>query len=95
MHTSQLIICIVYSTQLDIAGWSDALCEGVREQHLHFKRLRPSVLAHVLPGYQVIHEDSCTTVSAALDKCSSPAKRLYKHKHIWTIYLPAGKFIRI
>lgn len=92
-HTHTLgVIILICSTWFDIARWSNALFKSMSEWHVHLKRLHLCALAYVLPGCQVIHEESSLTVSAALCKCASPAKCLYKQKHIWTIYLPAAEY---
>lgn len=80
-HTLGVIIPIC-SVWFDTVRWSSALFKSMSEWHLHLKQLCLSALVYVLPGYQVIHEDSSQAVSAALYKCASPAKCCYKHKHI-------------
>lgn len=52
--------------QFDSVKYSNERFRSIREWHLHLKWPDPSVRLQVLPGHQVIHEDSSTTVSQCL-----------------------------
>lgn len=52
--------------QFDSVKCSDDLFRSFWEWHLHLKWPDPSVQLQVLPGHQVIHEDSSTTCQQCL-----------------------------